>query len=84
MPSDREIPTQEELGNLPRWARVAFAARCAARVQPLFLEYWPDAPREHVEASDYAHAVCGCKPRQRERGRSESRRRRRVLRAEPG
>ncbi len=30
------IPTEKEIGQLPRWAQVAFAARCARRVQPLF------------------------------------------------
>lgn len=28
---------------LPHWSRVAFAARCARRVQPLFAHAWPDA-----------------------------------------
>jgi hypothetical protein len=28
---------------LPHWSRVAFAARCARRVQPLFQRAWPDA-----------------------------------------
>lgn len=31
-----DIPTQEEIAKLPRLAIVAFAARCARRVQPLF------------------------------------------------
>lgn len=30
-----EIPTPEEIAELPRWAMVAFAARCAERVLPL-------------------------------------------------
>jgi hypothetical protein len=30
------LPTEEEMAELPRWARVAFAARCARRVLPLF------------------------------------------------
>jgi hypothetical protein len=37
-------PTTAELVRLPRWAQVAFAARCARRVLPLFLLRWPDAP----------------------------------------
>lgn len=45
-----QIPTHEETLKLPRWAHVAFAARCARRVQPLFKVGWPDAPLEDVEA----------------------------------
>ncbi|MCI0703825.1 MAG: hypothetical protein L0241_22425 [Planctomycetia bacterium] len=40
-PSDAErplTPVWEAIGKLPRWARVAFAARCARRVLPLFAE----------------------------------------------
>ena len=29
-------PTTKEIATRPRWARVAFAARCARRVVPLF------------------------------------------------
>lgn len=28
------VPTEQEVGALPRWARVAFAQRCARRVRP--------------------------------------------------
>ncbi|MBX3322800.1 MAG: hypothetical protein KF757_07395 [Phycisphaeraceae bacterium] len=49
---DPRIPTEEELATLPRWACVAFAARCARRVQPLYKHFWPDAPAKHVEALD--------------------------------
>ncbi|MEM9065772.1 MAG: hypothetical protein AAGB51_09820, partial [Planctomycetota bacterium] len=48
------LPSKEELRTLPRWALVAYAARCARRVQPLFKASWPDAPAEHVEAVDKA------------------------------
>ncbi len=48
------LPTREELQGLPRWARVAFAARCARRVQPLFKLLWPEAPRKHIAAVDRA------------------------------
>jgi Domain of unknown function (DUF4375) len=37
-------------GRLPRWARVAFYARCARIVLPLWDDAWPDAPPEHSEA----------------------------------
>src|SRR5438552_2221502 len=42
------VPTQEEIEKLPRWARVAFAARCARRVLPAFKHFWPEAPEEHI------------------------------------
>lgn len=48
------IPTEEEIEQLPRWAKLAFAARCARRVLPLFTKYWPDAPKEHVDELAYA------------------------------
>ena len=39
------LPIRDELTDLPRWACVAFAARCARRVLPLFARAWPAAPR---------------------------------------
>ena len=42
---DRSQPTVEAIRALPRWAQVAFAARCARRVLPLISL----APRELVE-----------------------------------
>jgi len=50
MADEVKLPTEEEIAQLPRWARVAFAARCARRVLPLFQKYWPTAPEEHVRA----------------------------------
>lgn len=47
-------PTAEEITQLPRWAQVAFAARCARLAQPVFLKNWPDAPKQHVEAIERA------------------------------
>lgn len=44
MSENSTLPTEEEIGKLPRWAQVAFAARCAERVFPLFQQAWPDAP----------------------------------------
>jgi len=49
-----EIPTKEEIEQLPRWARVAFAARCARRVQPLYVIAWPDAHKNHIRDIDAA------------------------------
>lgn len=39
-----------DVAQLPHWARVAFAARCARLVQPLFLENWPNAIPERRDA----------------------------------
>lgn len=41
------VPTEEEISKLPRWARVAFAARCAMRVYPLLHDAWPDITEEN-------------------------------------
>ncbi len=43
-----QLPTEDEIAKLPRWARVAFAARCARRVLPLLKITWPDAAEEHI------------------------------------
>ena len=48
MADEVKLPTKEEIAKLPRWARVAFAARCARRVVPLFKALWPVAPPRHV------------------------------------
>ena len=48
--AEATLPTEKEIRQLPRWARVAFAARCARRALPLFVKHWPNAPRHHVEA----------------------------------
>jgi hypothetical protein len=44
------IPTKEEIAKLPRWAQVAFAARCARRVLPLYRYFHPHSSREEFEA----------------------------------
>lgn len=36
-PPNISLPSEEEIAALPRWARVALAARCARRVVPLFV-----------------------------------------------
>jgi hypothetical protein len=48
----RRIPG--EIQALPHWARVAFAARCARSVLPLFGHSWPTAKRERVAAVESA------------------------------
>lgn len=48
MADEATLPTVEEIARLPRWARVAFAARCARRSLPLFRSGWPDAPAQSI------------------------------------
>jgi hypothetical protein len=48
------IPTEEDLRRLPRWAQVAFGARCARRVLPLFSDDWPYAPGQYAQAVERA------------------------------
>ncbi|HVL12719.1 MAG TPA: hypothetical protein VM529_09145 [Gemmata sp.] len=50
-------PTEEEVAKLPRWARVAFAARCARRVFPLLSFAWREATSEHRGAVGQAITV---------------------------
>ncbi len=63
MADEVTLPTEEEIAQLPRWARVAFAARCARRALPLFKKYWPDAPKRHpdaiIQAIEFAEQAAG-------------------------
>ena len=47
------LPTRDELAALPRRANVAFAARCARRVQPLYRSKY----KRHVQAVERAIAM---------------------------
>lgn len=47
-------PTASELLRLPRWACIAFAARCARRVQPLLSGELPDVGVRAVQAVERA------------------------------
>lgn len=49
-----QIPKKEEIAKIPVFAMIAFAARCARRVQPLFGASWVGAPNEYVQAIDDA------------------------------
>jgi len=49
-----QLPTRDDLLELPRWARVAFAVRCARLVQPLLIVHLPNAGARHVEAVERA------------------------------
>jgi hypothetical protein len=61
---EREEPTmdlpdmpevsEEELRKLPRWARVAFAARCGRRAQPLLRRFWQNPHPPLLAAFDRA------------------------------
>ncbi len=48
--SQTGIPTIRRMTTLPMWATVAFAARCARRIQPFIHLYWPDMPAVHKGA----------------------------------
>ena len=50
MAAKPKIPTESKIAQLPRWAQVAFAARCARRVFPLFRSGWKTAPEQHSHA----------------------------------
>lgn len=41
--------TGPTLADLPRWARVAFAAHCARQVLPLLTQHWPGVPAKYSE-----------------------------------
>lgn len=42
------------LADLPRWARVAFAAHCARQVFPLLAKHWPGVPSKRSNALQLA------------------------------
>lgn len=54
MAEEAQVPTEEEMEALPRWARGAFASRCARRIQPLFQRGWTQAQATHIEAVNAA------------------------------
>jgi hypothetical protein len=41
MPDTPHLPTLTDIAPLPRWAKVMFLSRCAARVVPLIRSQWP-------------------------------------------
>src|SRR5947209_7436342 len=49
--------TDKDLQQLPRWARVAFAARCGRRVQRLIRRFWQNGTPEVLQAFDTAIAL---------------------------
>ncbi len=48
----RSVP--EEIGAIPHWARVAFAARCARTMIALFQRFWPNANPARLESLQIA------------------------------
>ena len=53
MPGDINLPTKDDLALVPRWARVAFSARCARGVYPL-LERRSELARDDLFTVDDA------------------------------
>jgi hypothetical protein len=53
----KKPPTRKEIEQLPRWARVAFAARCARRVLPLYKHYCPEVAEYDIKSVTGAAAV---------------------------
>lgn len=43
------VPSVESLEQLPRWAVVAFAGRCASRVEPLLRQAWSDEHDKQID-----------------------------------
>ncbi|MBX9627319.1 MAG: hypothetical protein K2X82_26185 [Gemmataceae bacterium] len=50
MADEPKLPTEEDIARLPRWARVAFAARCARQSLAAFTSDWPTSPEAHTRA----------------------------------
>jgi hypothetical protein len=48
------IPSRDDVLQLPRWARVAFAVRCARRVQPLLDRQLPAATSRQLQTIERA------------------------------
>ncbi|MDY3551315.1 hypothetical protein R5W24_000390 [Gemmata sp. JC717] len=48
------VPSRQDIAALPRWARVAFAARCARRVLPVIKKLWTDSPKPLLPSLDKA------------------------------
>jgi hypothetical protein len=56
MRSSKKVPGDRDMRAIPRWARVALAARTLRRVQPLLLVSWPKATRKFQRAVEWAIA----------------------------
>jgi hypothetical protein len=56
MKSSKKVPAERDLRTIPRWARVALAARTLRRVQPLLLVSWPKATKKFQQSIEWAIA----------------------------
>jgi len=56
MRSSEKVPVDRDMRAIPRWARVALAARTLRRVQPLLLVSWPKATRKFQRGVEWAIA----------------------------
>ena len=56
MKSPKKVPGERDLQAIPRWARVALAARTLRRLQPLLLACWPKATRKYQRSVEWAIA----------------------------
>src|SRR5262245_50308739 len=54
MKSPKNVPSERDMQAIPRWARVALAARTLRRLQPLLLACWPKATRKFQRGVDWA------------------------------
>jgi hypothetical protein len=50
------VPDKRDMLTIPRWARVALAARTLRRIQPLLLASWPKATRKAQRGVEWAIA----------------------------
>jgi hypothetical protein len=56
MRTSKKVPADHDMRAIPRWARVALAARTLRRVQPLLLVSWPKATRKFQRGVGWAIA----------------------------
>ncbi len=56
MKSYKKVPVDRDMRAIPRWARVALAARTLRRVQPLLLISWPKATKKFQRGVEWAIA----------------------------
>jgi hypothetical protein len=47
-PSKPLVPALEEIASLPKWARMAYGARCARRVEGIYRFTWPATPSRNL------------------------------------
>ena len=56
-PPNTTLPSEEEVATLPRWARIAFAARCVRRVLTILDETWDSGKPTPINHVDWAVGV---------------------------